>query len=110
MYKPETKWIGGQYPGVLPSPLHYYADVEKRIRKRKPRPLQIKPSPTLDLILTAIRTHGPVSLIKLVEVTGRSDKTVYARITILEKKWLITKELRKNPHNHQRSFFYSGVQ
>ena len=109
-YTPETQWVGGTYPGVMPPHLHHYVDVEKRIRERKPRTTQFQPSPTIDLILAMIRERGPISLIQLVEVTGRSDKTVYARIVGLEKKWLVTKELRKNLHNHQRSFFYSGVQ
>jgi DNA-binding MarR family transcriptional regulator len=109
-YTPQTQWIGGSYPGVMPPHLHHYVDVEKRIRERKPRRTQFQPTPTIDLILTAIKTKGPISLIQLVEVTGRSGTTVYARVAALEKKWLITKELRKNEHNHQRSFFYSGVQ
>jgi len=110
MYKPETKWVGGKYPGALPPHLHHYVDVEERIKKRKARPPQFQPSPTVDLILALIRKNGPVSLIQLVGLTGRSDKTVYARIAKLEKKLLITKELRKNAHNRQSSFVYSGVQ
>ena len=109
-YTPETQWVGGTYPGVMPPHLHHYVDVEKRIRERKPRTTQFQPSPTIDLILAMIRERGPISLIQLVKVTGRSDKTVYARIAKLEKKLLITKELRKNAHNRQSSFVYSGVQ
>ena len=109
-YTPETQWVGGVYPGALPSHLHHHVDVEKRIRERKPRTTQFQPSPTVDLILSLIRASAPVSLVQLVALTGRSDKTVYARIAALEKKFLITKELRKNAYNHQKSFFYSGVQ
>jgi len=94
MYKPETQWIGGIYPGA--NHVYRHIDIEKRIRERKPRPVQIRVSPSLDLILTTIRTSGPISLAQLVVLTEKSDKTVYAKIVGLEKKWLITKELRKN--------------
>lgn len=109
-YTPETKWIGGAYPGAMPPNLHHYFDVEKRIRERKPRRTQFQPSPSVDLILSIVRTSGPISLAQLIAMTGKGEPTIYAKLGRLMKKALITQELRKNTHNHQSSFFYSGVQ
>jgi hypothetical protein len=109
-YKPETHWIGGTYPGVATTCVPQYVDIEKRIRERKAKTTQIQLGPTVDLVLAAIRANGPISLIQLTVLTGRSDKTIYARIAGLLRSALITKELCKNKHNHQKSFFYSGVQ
>lgn len=110
-YVPQTQWIGGKYPGALPSHLHHHDDVEKRIRERSLKPVPGVPlTPIVDLILSAVRANAPVTLKQLAAHVERSTKTVYARLTILELAGKITKELCKNTHNHQSSLFYSGVQ
>ena len=110
-YTPETKWVGGKYPGALPAHKHYAVDVEKRIRERSLKPAPGVPlTPTVTLILDAVRSNAPVTLKQLAAHVERSTKTVYARLSILERAGKITKERCKNTHNHQRSFFYSGVQ
>ena len=109
-YTPQTQWVGGVYPGVLPTHLHH-VKAEPVVQGRALRPLgRLQASPARNALLAAIKLHGPVSLAQLAEVLGKNTKTMYARILILENMRLVVKESRKNEHSNRRAMYYSGVQ
>ena len=102
-YTPETTWVGGQYPGVVPSHLHQAA------RKHRPTPATPFGSKR-KAIVAYVRSNGPLSAVDIALAVGYPIDSVRGQLRTACIQKLIGKEERLHPNRRNRIMFYSGVQ
>jgi hypothetical protein len=102
-YKPETQWIGGEYPGATPPHLHRAA--------RKPRK-QIQPTVghKRRAIVEYVRTNGPCNAMEVSCAVGYPLDSVRGQLRVARIAGLLAKELWLHPNGNNRIAYYSGLQ
>jgi hypothetical protein len=98
-YTPQTNWVGGEYPGVVPAHLHR---VPKKVRPNVGHKRR-------DIVAYA-RVHGPVCAVDIAAMLKMPLDSVRGQLRICCNQKLVVKEERQHSNKKNRIMYYSGVQ
>jgi hypothetical protein len=102
-YTPQTQWVGGEYPGVLPPHMHH---VERAHRATPAQPFGYKRKAIVEYVCN----HGPLSAVDISRAVGYPIDSVRGQLRTACNQKLVAKEERLHPNRRNRIMFYSGVQ
>lgn len=101
-YAPETQWVGGKYPGVIPKHMHH---VVKKVRYVSRNPLGYKRQSIVDLA----RTNGPINAAEISDILRMPLDSVRSQLRIAFLQSLVSREEREHPNGNNRIMYYMGV-
>jgi hypothetical protein len=101
-YTPQTNWIGGHYPGVLPPHMHHTARAH-RATPQKPFGYKRK------AIVAYVCGHGPVSAVDIAQAVGYPIDSVRGQLRTACNQKQVVKEERLHPNRRNRIMFYTGA-
>ena len=101
MYKPETQWIGGAYPGFIPAPV-------QSIHWRQPNPPPA--GHKRQAIIEFARTSGPVSAVVISNMLRLPVDSVRGQLRIIVRRKLLAVDVKMHPNGRNKINYYSGVQ
>ena len=101
MYKPETQWIGGTYPGFIPAPV-------QSIHWRQPNPPPL--GHKRQAIIEYARVNGPVSALVIATMLRLPLDSVRHQLRITVQRKLLAIEVRLHANRRNKINYYSEVQ